>query len=185
MVYQKTEWKDQNVESPRTYSVRQNLDGTITLLDAFGEITEVGTPVNAENMNNIENGIVQNESDISKRKFIGYEKYRHFTANGNLTVDLQITDEIIDIYVESNSNITFDFSNVVSPESSFYTIQVKLYSAQALTISLQLAGLVEGAPVVWVNGNVANLSDGKGHWLVLRTHTDKTYALWSDAGAEG
>lgn len=185
MVYQKTEWKDQNVESPRTYSVRQNLDGTITLLDAFGEITEVGTPVNAENMNNIENGIVQNESDISKRKFTGYEKYRHFIANGNLTVDLQTTDEIIDIYVKSNSNITFDFSNVVTPESSFYTIQVKFYpaKAQVFTVSLQLAGLVEGAPVVWVNGNVANLSEGKGHWLVLRTN--KSYALWSDAGAEG
>lgn len=57
MAYQKTVWKDQEVENPRTYSVRQNLDGTITLLDAFGEITEIGTPVNAENMNKIEQGI--------------------------------------------------------------------------------------------------------------------------------
>lgn len=185
MVYQKTEWKDQNVESPRTYSVRQNLDGTITLLDAFGEITEVGTPVNAENMNKIENGIVQNESDISKRKFISFEKYRHFTANGNLIVNLQDTDEIIDIRVDSNSNITFDVSNVVIPERSFYTIQVKLYAVSALTISLKVAGLDEGAAVLWVNGNVANLSDGKYHWLVLRTWVDKNYAVWSDAGTEG
>lgn len=57
MAYQKTVWKDQEVENPRTYSVRQNLDGTVTLLDAFGEITEIGTPVNAENLNKIEQGI--------------------------------------------------------------------------------------------------------------------------------
>lgn len=185
MVYQKTEWKDQNVESPRTYSVRQNLDGTITLLDAFGEITEVGTPVNAENMNKIENGIVQNESDISKRKFIGYEKFRQFTANGNLTVNLQDTDEIIDIYITANSTITFDVSNVSIPENVFYTVQFKLRPSKALTISLKVSGLTEDAITIWVNGNVADLSDGKYHWLVLRTWTGKNYALLSDAGTEG
>lgn len=57
MAYTKTEWKDQNVENPRTYSVRDNGDSTITLIDAFGNVTEFGTPVNAENMNKIENGI--------------------------------------------------------------------------------------------------------------------------------
>ena len=57
MAYEKTEWKDQDVENPRTYSVRQNLDGTVTLLDAFGEVREIGTPVNAENLNKMEQGI--------------------------------------------------------------------------------------------------------------------------------
>lgn len=57
MAYEKTVWIDQEVENPRTYSFRQNLDGTITLLDAFGNVTEPGTPVNAENMNKIEQGI--------------------------------------------------------------------------------------------------------------------------------
>ena len=57
MAYTKTEWKDQNVENPRTYLVRDNGDSTVTLMDAFGTVTELGTPVNAENMNKIENGI--------------------------------------------------------------------------------------------------------------------------------
>lgn len=57
MAYNKTEWKDQDVENPRTYTQRQNDDGSVTLLDHFGEITELGTPVNAENMNKIEDGI--------------------------------------------------------------------------------------------------------------------------------
>ena len=57
MAYQKTVWKDQDVENPRTYVLRDNGDDTTTLLDAFGTVTELGTPVNAANMNKIENGI--------------------------------------------------------------------------------------------------------------------------------
>lgn len=65
MAYQKTVWKDQNVENPRTYVERDNGDGTVTLLDAFGTVTELGTPVNAANMNKIENGIADLETYIN------------------------------------------------------------------------------------------------------------------------
>lgn len=61
MAYNKTVWKDQDVENPRTYTQRQNDDGSVTLLDHFGKITELGTPVNAKNMNKIEQGIVDEE----------------------------------------------------------------------------------------------------------------------------
>lgn len=125
------------------------------------------------------------QDGLAKRKLIGYEKFRQYTANGNLTVNLQDTDEIIDIVITANSTITFDVSNVTTPEISFYTVQFKLRPAGLLTISLVVAGLTEGAPVVWVNGNVADFSDGKAHWLVLRTWSGKNYALWSDAGTEG
>lgn len=57
MAYQKTVWKDQDVENPRTYVERDNGDGTVTLLDAFGTVTELGTPVNAANMNKIEDAL--------------------------------------------------------------------------------------------------------------------------------
>lgn len=62
MAYTKTEWKDQVVENPRTYSMRDNGDNTVTLLDAFGTVTELGTPVNAANMNHIEDGIAAVET---------------------------------------------------------------------------------------------------------------------------
>ena len=57
MAYIKNTWKNQNVERPRTYSVINNQDGSITLADSFGTITEAGTPVNATNMNHIEDGV--------------------------------------------------------------------------------------------------------------------------------
>lgn len=65
MAYQKTVWKDQDVENPRTYVMRDNGDNTVTLLDAFGTVTELGTPVNAANMNKIENGIADLETYVN------------------------------------------------------------------------------------------------------------------------
>lgn len=125
------------------------------------------------------------QDGLAKRKLIGYEKYRQYTANSNLTVNLQDTDEIIDIIITANSTITFDVSNVTIPEYSFYTVQLKLRPVGSFTISLVVAGLTKDAPVVWVNGNVADFSDAKNHWIAFRTWSDKDYALWSDAGAEG
>ncbi len=57
MAYIKTNWKDQKVERPKTYELQENSDGTYTLLDRFGQTDELGTPVNALNMNHIEEGI--------------------------------------------------------------------------------------------------------------------------------
>lgn len=57
MAYIKNTWVDQDVERPKTYEVTNNQDGSITLTDSFGLVTELGTPVNAVNMNHIEDGI--------------------------------------------------------------------------------------------------------------------------------
>ena len=57
MAYIKNTWTDQNVERPRTYDMQNNSDGSVTLIDSFGMVTDLGTPVNADNMNHIENGI--------------------------------------------------------------------------------------------------------------------------------
>lgn len=57
MAYIKTDWKDKVVEKPRTFTMQNNPDGTVTLIPAEGAIYESGTPVNAANMNKIEQGI--------------------------------------------------------------------------------------------------------------------------------
>ena len=57
MAYIKNTWVDQNVERPRTYELQNNTDGSVTFIDSFGNVTELGTPVNADNMNHIEEGI--------------------------------------------------------------------------------------------------------------------------------
>ncbi|MBS4760937.1 MAG: hypothetical protein KHX03_09600 [Clostridium sp.] len=57
MAYNPNEWKDQIVQRPKTYQMTTNDDGSVTLVDSFGLVTELGTPVNADYMNHIEKGI--------------------------------------------------------------------------------------------------------------------------------
>ena len=98
MAYTKTEWKDQNVENPRTYSVRDNGDSTVTLMDAFGTVTELGTPVNAENMNKIENGIANavdkdsNQTITGTKVFNGASPIKLGKA-GNTYTEVQFTSD--------------------------------------------------------------------------------------------
>lgn len=98
MAYTKTEWKDQNVENPRTYSVRDNGDSTVTLMDAFGTVTELGTPVNAENMNKIENGIANavdkdsNQTITGTKVFKGASPIKLGKAGGTCT-EIQYTSD--------------------------------------------------------------------------------------------
>lgn len=98
MAYTKTEWKDQNVENPRTYLVRDNGDSTVTLMDAFGTVTELGTPVNAENMNKIENGIANavdkdsNQTITGTKVFKGASPIKLGKAGGTYT-EIQYTSD--------------------------------------------------------------------------------------------
>lgn len=56
-MYKKTVWKNRVVEKVRTFTKQDNSDGTITLIPEEGQIIDPGTPVNAANMNNIEDKI--------------------------------------------------------------------------------------------------------------------------------
>lgn len=57
MGYRKTVWKNRSVEKPRTFQIRENDDGTVTLIPAEGSVTEPGTPIIATTMNNMEDAI--------------------------------------------------------------------------------------------------------------------------------
>jgi parallel beta-helix repeat protein len=61
--YEPINWKDRIVEKPRTYHVQNNPDGTITLIPAPGTVVQEGTPVNAANLNKIEQGFVSHLAD--------------------------------------------------------------------------------------------------------------------------
>lgn len=65
MTYIKNVWVDQEVERPKTYEMTNNSDGSVTLIDSFGLVLEMGTPVSADNMNHIEEGIENNDQRIT------------------------------------------------------------------------------------------------------------------------
>ena len=63
MDYTKTNWKDRVVEHPRRY--KDQNDNVYTLTPEPGEITEEGTPVTAQRLNNIEDEL-KKVSDVSR-----------------------------------------------------------------------------------------------------------------------
>ena len=68
MAYVKTVWTDRIVERPMTYTETVNSDGSKTFTPAPGEVTEVGTPITASRMNNLEDGVAVNTIDIDTLK---------------------------------------------------------------------------------------------------------------------
>lgn len=77
MAYKKTIWKDHIVEKPRTYrQIMNEDDGTIQLSPAPGGIIQQGTPVNAENMNHLEEGVAEVEERMTtqERNFEALQK---------------------------------------------------------------------------------------------------------------
>lgn len=73
MAYVKNTWVDQKVQRPKTYNFTTNDDGSTTLIDAFGNVEELGTPVNADNMNHIEEGL-SNVGTWAYSETITYDK---------------------------------------------------------------------------------------------------------------
>jgi len=55
--FNKLQWEDFVAQYPCRFKVTDNGDGTVTITDEPGEVIQEGTPVNAENLNRIEQGI--------------------------------------------------------------------------------------------------------------------------------
>lgn len=62
--YEPIVWKDHAVERPRTYRPIHNEDGTILLVPEEGYVWQQGTPINAENLNHMEQGIINNDARL-------------------------------------------------------------------------------------------------------------------------
>jgi hypothetical protein len=96
MTYEKTVWKNREVEKPRTFTVTENPDGTITLTPAEGEIIEEGTPIIADNMNNIEDGIEAAHEKLAELADLAGEGRTTETVKGNAdALDAHVAESAI------------------------------------------------------------------------------------------
>lgn len=117
--------------------------------------------------------------DANKIKRIAYENYRQIQCSGAVTVQLTDTEEIIELFINDASTITFDLSKLTYPKF-YYTFQVRFcFPSGAKTVTL-------ANPLFWIARTAPDFSDGKWHWVVFRRY--KTWFtnqfLGSDAGAE-
>jgi hypothetical protein len=117
MAYEPTVWKDRVVERPLTFNMVNNPDGTVTLVPAPGVIVESGTPVNAVNLNKLEQGLKTHEADIATQPRHGLR-----IENGNLqyledgewktTSPVQILEEVVS-FDETGITVTHNNTKIV------------------------------------------------------------------------
>lgn len=123
MTYIKNIWVDQDVERPKTYEVTNNQDGSITLTDSFGTVTELGTPVNATNMNHIEDGIEQCYTDLANVDLNNLSATGEARLGGNKvdrTGDTMTGSLNIEVDQYPLTLIKSDFTKGTTPEAATY-----------------------------------------------------------------
>lgn len=86
MTYNPTNWKDRIIEKPNTFNVQENSDGTVTLIPVTGQVLQQGTPLNAQNLNKIEQGLVETNSQLAQTEQVINSKIgliNHIKADKN------------------------------------------------------------------------------------------------------
>lgn len=113
--YDKQLWKDHITQYPNRYTIITNPDGTIELKNANGNIIQQGTPVDAEHLNHIEDGLSNLYANLS-------------SISGDLTEqNLNIIDLAAEVEVLKAAMITGVDANMVV--ETFRNIDdIKLYN---------------------------------------------------------
>lgn len=113
------QWVDRKVERPNTFVIQNNSDGTITLIPAPGTISEVGTPLNAENLNGAidysRSKVVTNISATEGNLQLTTDSYQVANLSSDTALVLPNATKPIDIIVEikPSTDITLTYpSNV-------------------------------------------------------------------------
>lgn len=158
MAYTKNTWVDQDVERPKTYEVTNNQDGSITLTDSFGVVTELGTPVNATNMNHIEDGIlgcyndlVNKSGDTMTGDLAILSDNGHFAIKSSFdSTTTTAPSEFVNLgtlaMYDTNDNYTGYFQNSINTDNAVGTaigarrIIDGAYKTAALTLKVDASG---------------------------------------------
>lgn len=106
MSYTPTEWKDRVVEKPRTFNMQNNPDGTVTLTPAPGTVVQEGTPVNAANLNKIEQGFVSHLADYVPFKDRTNMNILNLAIETEMLKGAVLTGITANIYIETFQDAT-------------------------------------------------------------------------------
>ena len=121
------QWLDRIVEHPKRFAIIDNGDGTYTLDPRPGNIVQEGTPVNAVNMNSIENRI---ESHL-----LNYVPHGGFDFNTELTYDidgnLTQIDEKEGAALKTRTTLGYDV------DGNLETVNVKKYAPNGTDVELE------------------------------------------------
>ena len=193
MAYTKTVWQDHIVTTPNTYTMAVAGDSTWTILPSEGTVIQTGTPVNAANLNKIEDELESLDTgklDMSGGTLTGWVTAPAFVANsagfrtrsGNSSGYVMVVRDNSDqnrTIVSVASNNRLYFRNYVTTGGSVY--EDYYFPAPAATSNIQMDLTVQKSL-----GNTSSTASKAftlpkaGRWLIATagTATSSLFGLW-------
>lgn len=136
MAYEPTIWKNREVEKPRTFTMQDNGDGTITLIPAEGIVTEPGTPIMAANMNKIEVQLKLSSEHIdNKEVHIQPGERNKWNSYPDLYIPQVATKQV---NIADLDNITDPFV-ICSINDIFWYVETRFFAKKGDPQKLQIA----------------------------------------------
>ena len=158
---------DRIVENPRTFTIQNNPDGTVTLIPAPGTILQEGTPVNATNLNAIEESIATHEEDATTAHGINTKVEKPATATADR---IAVFDTDQNKIKDSGKAVADLQSNAKSQGNASYTDSISAGGTLTKNIAIG-AGKTHGKLVIANTG-----FDGR-YSIMVFFGTDNTKSL--------
>lgn len=178
MTYNKTIWVDQEVKKERTYELINNSDGTTTIQDPPNNILTFGTPVNAQNLNNIENGIEDHEIRISLLEGIG----NPIPTLSNVLGENEIWLEGAEVSRETYSNLFAIYGTTYGEGNGETTFNLPDFRNRTLWGAEDFGYIEAGLPNI--NGSVS-MQIGAGDVGSGSLYMNDHGGAWAQRGANG
>jgi len=138
MNYNKTIWKEREVEFPNRFVMVDNGDGTVTLTPDFGTVIQAGTPLSVLNMQKIDNQLENMDLTVSvsieDSDVVINDKNTNYTwANGDLIKAVEFwpdgtTKRREADYTYSNGNLTTAVTKIYNDSGVLQKTVTKTYS---------------------------------------------------------
>ena len=106
MAYKRTYWQDHVTEYSDRYNETQNPDGTITHTPVEGNIIQQGTPQNAQNFNNLEEGVFAADQLATEAARMAKVNARELDAEKGEKVTVNLTNSANYPFNNSVQNIS-------------------------------------------------------------------------------
>jgi len=106
MAYKRTYWQDHVTEYSDRYNETQNPDGTITHTPVEGTVIQQGTPQNAQNFNNLEEGVFAADQLATEAARIAKVNARELDAEKGEKVTVNLTNSANYPFNNSVQNIS-------------------------------------------------------------------------------
>lgn len=104
MAYIKTNWKDHAVEHPGRFNQQSAGEGKVTLTPDFGQVLQQGVPVDATNLNHLEQGVKDCDDAVIKLKQTSDADHAYIEK---LKKAVQVSDTAVDMQGKYLDNAKF------------------------------------------------------------------------------